>query len=176
MIICAGNTEQFSFAEPMGIGLSDMAMNLTRRCLFDKPEHILFIGSAGSYGKHRLFELVESASASNIEVSFLYKQSYTPVDNVVSCATEPEKDTLVNSSNYITTDKEASNKFLQLGPAIENMEFFSVLKVAQQFKIPASGIFCITNFCDNDAHTMYKNNYKKCLSLLEGHLNQKYNL
>jgi hypothetical protein len=47
MIICAGNNETFDFAQPMGVGLIETSMNLTRACLFDKPEflddQILFI-------------------------------------------------------------------------------------------------------------------------------------
>lgn len=175
MIICAGNTEQFSFAEPMGIGLSEIAMHLTRRCLLDKPDHILFVGSAGSYGKYQLFEIIETSTAANIEVSFLNKQSYTPIDNVVSCSTKMQKETIVNSSNYITTDENAAKKFLQLGVDIENMEFYSVLKVAQHFEIPASGVFCITNFCNADAHTMYMEHYKTSLTKLEEHIRTRYN-
>jgi len=59
MIICAGNNETFKFAEPMGVGLIDSAINLTRRCLFDKPDYLLFIGSAGSYGKHNIFDIAK---------------------------------------------------------------------------------------------------------------------
>ena len=58
MIICAGNNETFSFATPMGVGLIEMSMNLTRLCLFDKPEFLLFVGTAGSYGAHQILDIV----------------------------------------------------------------------------------------------------------------------
>ncbi len=58
MIICAGNNETFDFAEPMGVGLIDTAINLTRLCLFDKPEFLLFVGTAGSYGNHNIFDVL----------------------------------------------------------------------------------------------------------------------
>ncbi|NQY95049.1 MAG: purine-nucleoside phosphorylase, partial [Campylobacteraceae bacterium] len=40
MIICAGNNETFKFAKAMGVGLVVSAINMTRQCLFDKPEYI----------------------------------------------------------------------------------------------------------------------------------------
>lgn len=71
MIICAGEKEQFPFAISMGIGLIDVAMNLTQYCMVKRPPFILFVGTAGSYGKHQLFDIIESQSATNIENSFL---------------------------------------------------------------------------------------------------------
>ena len=130
----------------MGVGLIETAMNLTRLCLFDKPEFLLFIGSAGSYGDANIFDIIESKTASNIELSFLTNDAYTPLNNVVSTNTTNIKDIVVNSSNYISTNKQLTNKFLGLDIGIENMEFFSVLKVAEEFNIPAGGVFCITNY------------------------------
>lgn len=70
MIICAGRNETFNYATPMGVGLVESAINLTRQCLFNKPDFLLFVGSAGSYGDHEIFDIVESTSASNIELGF----------------------------------------------------------------------------------------------------------
>ena len=41
MIICAGRNETFHFAHPIGVGLIESAINLTRMCLFNKPEYLL---------------------------------------------------------------------------------------------------------------------------------------
>lgn len=152
MIVCAGNNETFDFATPIGVGLIDSAINLTRHCLVHKPEFLLFVGSAGSYGGHKIHELIESKTAANIELGFLDERAYTPIDNVVSAQTENIKDVIVNCSNYITTSEDAMMKFKALGMGIENMEFFSVMRAAQIFGIPAGGLFCITNYCDANAH------------------------
>jgi len=173
MFICAGNNETFDFATPMGVGLIETAMNLTRLCLFDKPEFLLFVGTAGSYGGHNIFDIVESKTASNIELSFLTSDAYTPLENVVSANTENKKDIIVNSSNYISTSKEKTKKFLNLGVEIENMEFFSVLKVAQEFDIPAGGVFCITNYTDENAHNDFLKNHDKAKELLTKHLHKR---
>lgn len=173
MIICAGNNETFNFAQPMGVGLIETSMNLTRLCLFDKPEFLLFVGSAGSYGNHKIFDIIESKTASNIELSFLTNDSYTPLDNVVSTNTQDVKDVVVNSSNYISTNKELTSKFLKLGIGIENMEFFAVLKIAQEFNIPAGGVFCITNFTDANAHEDFLKNHDKAKELLTFHVKQR---
>ena len=167
MIICAGNNETFDFATPMGVGLIESSINLTRLCLFDKPEFLLFVGTAGSYGKHNIFDIVESKTASNIELAFLNSDAYTPLDNVISTNEDKNiKDVIVNSSNYISTNDELVKGFLKFGVEIENMEFFSVLKVAQEFDIPAGGVFCITNYTNKEAHNDFLKNHNKAKELL----------
>jgi len=173
MIICAGNNETFEFAQPIGVGLIESAMNLTRLCMFDKPEFLLFVGSAGSYGNHEIFDIIESKTASNIELAFLSNDAYTPLDNVVSTNNTNVKDIVVNSSNYISTNKELTKNFLKFGVGIENMEFFSVLKIAQEFDIPAGGVFCITNFTDANAHEDFIKNHDKAKELLGEHVKRR---
>ncbi len=174
MIICAGNIESFKFAEPMGIGLVDMAINLTRRCLFNKPEFILFIGTAGSYGNHKILDIVESKRAANLELSFLENNSYTPLDNVLESENKMVKnDTIVNSSNYITTNEEIAKNYNEYGIGIENMEFFSAVKVAKEFEIPVAGIFVITNYTNKNAHEDFKQNHKIAMETLTKYLLEK---
>jgi len=173
MIISAGKEEIFSFTHPIGIGLIESAINLTRLCLFDRPKSLIFIGSAGSYNpkKYKIFDIITSSSASQIETSFLQKKSYTPIDNFVSASVSRE--TIVNSSNYITTDKLFALAFDKLGFEIENMEFYSVVKVAKEFNIPVRGIFVITNYCDENAHTEYLKNIKEAKKRLVDYLKNK---
>jgi len=173
MIICAGNSENFSFATPMGVGLIETTMNLTRLCLFDKPEFLLFVGTAGSYGEAKIFDIIESKTAANIELAFLQKSAYTPLENVISTNTTTKKDIIVNSSNYISTDATLTQKFLEFGIGIENMEYFSVLSVAKEFDIPAGGVFCITNYTNKDAHAEFLKNHDKAKELLTQHVNRR---
>ncbi len=168
MIVCAGNEELFDFAYPIGVGLVESAINLARACLFDKPRFILFVGSAGSYGEYAPFDIVQSRGASQIELSFWDNRSYTPLDNVVmSEGLNVSHETLVNSSNYITIDSRYWERFNSHGIGAENMEFFSVMRVAQEFGVPAGGVFVITNYCDKDAHRMYRENIAKGKKILE---------
>jgi nucleoside phosphorylase len=173
MILCAGNNETFDFALPIGVGLIDSAINLTRHCLVHKPEFLLFVGSAGSYGDYKIHDMVESKTAANIELGFLDQSAYTPIDNVVSAQTEAIKDVIVNSSNYITTSEKAMVQMRALGMEIENMEFFTVMRVAQVFGIPAGGLFCITNYCDSNAHRDFIANHGFAKVLLREHLVKK---
>lgn len=170
MIICAGNNETFDFATPTGVGLVETAMNITRLCLFDKPEFLLFVGTAGSYGKKKIFDIVESKTAANIELAFLQQKAYTPLDNVVSASNEDKREIIVNSSNYITTDAETAKGFLHFGVGIENMEFFAALRVAQEFGIPAGGVFCVTNYCNSRAHDDFLANHAEAKVLLTEHV------
>jgi len=173
MIICAGNNETFAFAQPMGVGLIETTMNLTRLCLFDKPEFLLFVGTAGSYGDAKIFDIIESKTSANIELAFLDNNAYTPLDNVISTNTTNTKDTIVNSSNYISTNSEITKKFLNFGIGIENMEFFAILQVAKEFDIPAGGVFCVTNFTNDNAHQDFLKNHDKAKELLTAHVNKR---
>ena len=173
MIISSGKEEIFSCARPIGIGLIETAINLTHICLLDRPNSLIFIGSAGSYNpnKHKIFDIITTSSASQIEISFLKKESYTPIEQIITASVSQE--TIVNSSNYITTNKIAALAFDKLGIEIENMEFYSIMKVAKEFNIPVKGIFVITNYCDKNAHEEYIKNIKKAKQLLIDYLKTK---
>jgi len=174
MIVSAGKNETFSFATPIGVGLIESAMNLTRICISDKPDTLLFIGSAGSYGENEIFDIVESSSAANIELSFVENNSYTPIESVLK--SEDQKlsdDTIVNSSNYITINEKLGKKYLEYGMGIENMEFYSVVKIAQEFQIPVRGIFVVTNKTDQNAHQDFISNHNKAMDELIAHLEKQ---
>ena len=174
MIICAGRNETFPFATSIGVGLIESTINLTRICLFDKPDYILFVGSAGSYGEHNILDIVQSRSASNIELSFLNDDSYTPLDNVLKSENKMVKDeTIVNSSNYISTNETLTKNFKQYGVGIENMEFFALMSVAKEFDIDIAGIFVVTNYTNEKAHQDFKANHKEALDKLIQFLEEK---
>jgi nucleoside phosphorylase len=183
MIVCAGNNEIFPFATSIGMGLCESAINLTRLALMQPPEFLLFIGSAGSYGNFEIFDIVESKAASQVELSFLMNKSYTPLQNnvIVSDANVSRETPLqnianestpiiVNSSNYITTDIELARQFNKFGIGLENMEFYSVMQVAQDFNIPCGGIFVVTNYCDNTAHDTFVKNHNEAMRRLTDYL------
>ena len=173
MIVCAGDIEQFSFATPVGVGLISSAINLTKLCLLNPPEFIFFVGTAGSYGEHKVFDIVESRVASNIEHGFLNGEAYTPIDNVVSASTNVSCETIVNCSNYITTSEQKSKEFLKLGLSLENMEFFSIVSVAKELNIPVGGAFIVTNYCNRDAHKDFIKNHAKAKELIEEYVRSK---
>jgi nucleoside phosphorylase len=173
MFICAGESEQFDFAIPVGIGMTDVAINLTKLCVSRKPEFIFFFGTAGSYGEKKIFDIVKSKTASNIENSFFNAKAFTPIDNLVSTAEDVSRETIVNSSNYITTDKSLGKSYLSKNIHIENMEYYAVLKVAKHFGIPAAGIFIVTNYCDENAHNDFVENHKEAMEKLTQYIKEK---
>jgi len=174
MIVCAGRNETFSYAQEIGVGLIESAINLTKICLLDKPNFILFVGSAGSYGEHKIFDILESKKASNIELSFLSKDSYTPLDKICESKNEMlSGDTIVNSSNYISTNKELSKQYNEYGIGIENMEFFSIVQVALEFEIPVAGVFIVTNYTNKNAHQDFLKNHKEAMEKLTKYLVEK---
>lgn len=185
-LICAGRNETFPFAQTIGVGLIESAINLTRLCLFDRPDSLIFIGSAGSYGNHAILDIVETNCASNIELSYLEQKSYTPLDNVIQNENNIANDTvsrgtskkpiIVNSSNYISTSEALGKTFLNLGIELENMEFYSVLSVAKEFEIPAKGIFIITNNCNANAHADFLQNHQIAMQKLIAYLKKYYGI
>ena len=175
MFICAGESETFDFAKPMGIGMVDMAMNLSRYLENEKPPFLMFVGSAGSYGKHNIFDIVQSKTATNIENGFFNAKAYTPIDNMISVAEDVSRETIVNSSNYITTDRSLSKLYLAKGISIENMEFFAVLRVAKEFNIPVAGLFIVTNYCNENAHRDFMTNHKEAIARLTAYVKEPMN-
>jgi len=172
MFICAGESETFTFAKPMGIGMMDMSINLTKLCLSTPPPFLFFVGTAGSYGEHNIFDIVESKTAANIENSFFNAKAYTPIDNVVSTAEDVSRETIVNSSNYITTDISLSKHYLSNNIHLENMEFFAVLKVAKAFNIPVAGALIVTNYCNAEAHQTFLKNHEEAMRRLTTYISR----
>lgn len=170
MFICAGESEQFDFALPVGIGMTDVAINLTKLCLSQKPEFLFFVGTAGSYGEKNIFDIIESKTATNIENSFFTGGAYTPIDNMITTAEDVSRETVLNSSNYITTDETVSKAYLEKNIHLENMEYYAVLKVAKSFAIPAAGVFIVTNYCDKNAHKDFLKNQKEAMERLTDYI------
>ena len=181
MIYCAGNTEFFSFAKPIGVGLVNSAIGLTSSIYKDNPSEIIFVGTCGCYDSSRnLLEVFESQSASNIELSFLQQQSYTPLDNLITLENvshetllKSQQINIVNSSNYISTDSSIAKSLLKLGILYENMEFFSILQIAKHFNLPALGIFCSTNHIHQESRKEFLANQESAIKILKAHLSEK---
>lgn len=161
LFVCAGNNEIWDFATPIGIGLVSSAINLTRILARNSSfEKLVFVGTCGLYEKGKIFDIIESKSSANIEISEILGLSYTPIKDDVS------HETIINSSNFITKDKSAASEFSKRGFVAENMEFYSVCKVAENFRIPVNGVFCATNFCYENAHADFIKNHKKAMEIL----------
>ena len=172
MFVCAGKSEQFDFAIPIGIGLIDASIALTKLCIEQKPNHIHFVGSAGSYGRYQIFDIIASSKASNIENSFFNAQAYSPIENIVSCETIMNE-IMVNSSNYITTDDSLGEAYQEENIFLENMEFYAIMKVAQAFDIPAMGTFIVTNYCNASAHKDFLKNHQEAIRRLTKQIKEK---
>lgn len=180
MFVCAGRGEEFEFAQSIGVGLIESAISLTQICRVNSPKSLVFVGSAGSYDfSLPLLDLYLSEEAFQIESSFVFSKSYTPIamhekiSSCVSCETiekirfSPLSQAIVNSSNYITIDPLMAQEMRIKGILLENMEFFSVMSVARRFEIPAIGIFCVSNYCSPSAHEEFLKNRKEAIERLD---------
>ena len=107
-------------------------------------------------------------------MGFLTQSAYTPLDNVLESENKfARNDTIVNSSNYISTNEKLCKEFNEYGVGIENMEFFSILSVAKEFEIPVAGIFVITNYTNENAHEDFIKNHKEAMEKLTKYLLEK---
>lgn len=173
MIICAGGSENFSFAKAIGIGLVESAFCLTKLCLEEKPLKLVFIGTCGLYDKGEILGIYKSSHAFNIEFSKLSHAFYTPAKYEICLEKNVSYETVkINSSNYICQNSQAAKEFAKLGLVVENMEAFSVLSVAKNFSLQAECILCATNFCDEDAHETFLKNHQKAKEKLEFYLKE----
>ena len=176
MILCAGKNEIFDFAKPVGVGLVESAITLTKYVLEAKPSFLLFVGTAGSYGNYKIFDTAITHHAANIELGYLKNECYTPLNSLasakkgyVSRGTNTDFP-IVNSSNYITTSLSLSKKMLEQNIELENMEFFSIVNVANHFNIPCSGFFVVTNYCNENAHADFLKNHAKAKELITSYI------
>lgn len=170
MILCAGNGEVFPYAISIGVGMIESSITLTELIIKDRPNFLFFIGSAGSYGKKEIFDIIHSKSSCNIENSYFNSNSYTPIENLITTSQDVSRETIVNSSNYVTTDFSLGEKYIKKNIHIENMEFFSVMSVAKRFDLPVGGLFIVTNYCNENAHKDFKENQPKAMKLLDEYI------
>lgn len=91
---------------------------------------------------------------------------------MVSTAEDVSRETIINSSNYITTDKEIGNMYLSKNIHLENMEYYAVLKVAKTFAIPVAGAFVVTNYCNANAHKDFMANHKEAMARLTTYIKE----
>lgn len=180
MFVCAGKTEGFSFAKSIGIGLVESAINLGKICSYRPITSLIFLGTAGSYTqKINLLDICFSSKATQIEYSYILEQSYTPIDNHIELEIQNvshETNFTVNSSNYIHTSDDFAKKISKADIFLENMEFYSVLKTAQIFNIESYGIFCVSNYCNENAHLDFLKNHQKAKNKLEEFVRKNYSL
>lgn len=167
MIVCAGQNETIKGATPIGVGLIQSAINLTKLCIKKRPKELIFVGSAGSYGRIPLFESVTAFEAYSVDISYLDDLAYTPLKELIPANVSCETNIKVNSSNYITTSKLHAKKFLDIGLDLENMEFFSVVSVAKSFGLSVKGEFVVTNYCDENAHKEFMTHHAKAKKMME---------
>lgn len=180
MFVCAGNGEEFSFAQSIGVGLIQSAINLTKICQNHQVDSLIFVGSAGSYDLNlSLLDLYLSLESTQIESSVLYASAYTPIflrerslenvshETILKFQALDLPQAVINSSNYITTNQMIAHKMQKQGILLENMEFFSVLSVAKSFKVPAIGVFCISNYCHHNAHQEFIKNRSRVIEKIE---------
>lgn len=176
LLVCAGSSENFKFAVPIGIGLIDSAINLTKILsnleTKSKTSEIIFIGTGGLYRDGKILEIYESSFAVQHEISEIENFSYSPIMNKI-CPDVSRETLVINSSNFVTTSEKYAYKFANLGYFIENMEFYSVYKVSKFFGIPCSAIICSTNFCNEKAHSDFIKNHNLAKIKIEKYIKEK---
>lgn len=173
LIVCAGAMESFDYAKSIGIGMVEPAINLTQILLnLNKlPKKIIFIGSCGLYSDGKLLEIYRSSLAFNYEIAAILGVGYTPIK--INLPPVSRETNMINSSNFITSNSEIAANFSKIGFVAENMEAYSVKCVADKFEIEFESILCATNYCDENAHNDFIQNYPKAKENITKYLKSK---
>ena len=53
------------------------------------------------------------------------------------------------------------------------MEFYAVCEVAKAFNLECEGVFCASNYCENNAHEQFLANHAKAIEILKNYLEQE---
>lgn len=138
LIVCAGKSENFSFAKSIGVGLVEASIGLSELVLAQKPEKIIFIGTCGLYNK--------------------------PLKNVLnlanfaekSLANERDKSLTKKGKKSLTNEKSESNPAIKLLEIYESEHCFNIeaSKLTNDFYSPAE--------CEINLNVSYET--KKCNS------------
>ena len=179
MFVCAGKIERFDFASPIGIGLVESAASVAIMCEAKKPDKIVFIGTAGSYGAVKIGEIVRATRSISIEPAFFSGRAYTPLPTVPiaseKCDVSRETTSIIiNSPNFITTDMSVWKSFTIRHIHLENMEFYAVVKTSKRYGVDVEGVFGVTNYCNKAAHRDFIKHHEAMMAKLEAYIKQHY--
>lgn len=169
LFVSAGRMETFDFATPIGVGMINAAINLSKILAHKKYEKIIFLGSCGVYDEDlplkRLF-------LANTFTQYEHPKSssfYSPIELEIIINIPKSKliQASVNSSNHICKDKLKAYKYKEAKCMLENMESFSVASCAKAYGCELGVLLCSTNYCDENAHENFMKNYKLSNEMLE---------
>jgi len=167
--------------EPLGIGFLDAALNLQQILNKKKFDHIVFLGTAGSYTRDLdLGEIVSVSAVSLLNFATVLGFGYNPVQyptffaerlfldqklKPVQCLSGLEITNNENFAQSIVTDYPESG-------LVENLELFGVAKVADAMQIPWSALLGVTNYIAKDAHQQWHERHQEvseqlCKAFLE---------
>ncbi|MEO1942440.1 MAG: hypothetical protein ABGW77_06065 [Campylobacterales bacterium] len=175
LLLSAGRSEIIPGTVPVGVGFLEAGLQLARLLERGEWDEVLFLGTAGSYGKVPPFWLIESWVGVQWEVGWVEGKGYSPIELKVASPRPksrlklpplPKVEGVLNSSHYITTDWRVGQKFLKLGAIGESMEHFGIIRVGTLTQIPVRGLYLVTNYTDSEAHLSYRRNLPKALEIL----------
>ena len=151
----------------LGIGFLEASLKLERYFLDEKPEKVIFLGTAGAYDKNiELNQIIEIAEVKLLNSSSLFDEAYIPQD-YKTYKSAPKEKNICFSSLEITKSEKLSEKILSLEShtnVFENMELYGIAKVCQENNIPWQAFLAITNHTHEKGHEEWKANH---LSLSE---------
>ena len=113
LIVCAGKSENFSFAKSIGVGLVEASVGLSELVLVQKPEKLIFIGTCGLYNK--------------------------PLKNGLNLANFADKSLTKNGKKPLTNEKSESKPATTLLEIYESAHCFNIeaSKLTNDFYSPA---------------------------------------
>lgn len=160
--------------EPVGIGLVDAGIGLTRCIMTRRPSHVLALGTAGAAPKSGLAigDVVVGRSVRLVDPAVMEGRAALPfateaafdgamVDAVFSAGARP---CVIANPLGITTDDALATKLAVLAP-VEHLEAYAVARAAHALGVPCTIILGIANVVGSKGRDQWRANHVQASAL-----------
>ncbi|MBX3227979.1 MAG: hypothetical protein KIT84_27860 [Labilithrix sp.] len=154
--------------EPMGIGLTDAGVGLTRCIMARRPTHVLALGTAGASARSGLAigDVVVGQSVRLVEPAVVEGRAALPyateaafdsdmVDAVFSAGARP---CAIANTLGVTTDEALAAKLAVIAP-VEHLEAYAVARACHVLGVPSTIVLGIANFVGARGRDEWKANH-----------------
>ena len=160
--------------EPVGIGLVDAGIGLTRCIMTRHPSHILAVGTAGAAPKSGLSigDVVVGESVRLVDPAVVEGRAALPyaseaafdpamVDAVFSAGARP---CVIANPLGITTDDALATKLAVLAP-VEHLEAYALARTAHAFGVKCTIVLGIANVVGSKGREQWRANHVRASAL-----------
>lgn len=154
--------------EPMGIGLVDAGIGLTRCIMTHRPSHVLALGTAGASPRSGLVigDVVVGQSVRLVEPAVVEGRAAVPfaaeatfdADMVDAIFSAGARQCAIVNTLGVTTDDALAAKLAVLGP-VEHLEAYAVARSCHALGVPCTVVLGIANIVGAQGREQWRANH-----------------